>query len=184
LSATFADFEEEAFAAASIGRSTGGHRRRPRGGGQGPVPGVAEAVETDLRNMQVLFPLVKRLAPGLDMKALGAELRERIGEELDYEIEAQNQRAVARAWRGHPFVYVPEVDTRLSTRRVLVTELIVGRRFEEVKALDDEERDRYAEILFRFFFTTLMRLRRCSGDPHPGNYLLLDDGRSGSSTSG
>ena len=74
-------------------------------------PGVAEAVETDLRNLQVLLPLVKRLAPGLDVKALAAELRERIAEELDYEIEAQNHRAVERAWRGHPLAFVPPVDT-------------------------------------------------------------------------
>ena len=180
LSEHFADFEQEAFAAASIGQV---HRATTHDGRRVAVkvqyPGVAEAVETDLRNMQVLLPLVKRLAPGLDVKALAAELRERIGEELDYEIEAQNQRAVARAWRGHPFVRVPAVDTALSTRRVLVSELLTGRRFEEVKALGEAERDRFGEIVFRFFFGTLTRTRRCSGDPHPGNYLLLDDGRVG-----
>ena len=142
-------------------------------------PGVAEAVETDLRNLNLLLPLVKRLAPALDARALAAELRERIGEELDYEIEAQNHRAVARAWRGHPFVVVPRVHTDLSSRRVLVTDLLHGKRFEEVKRLDDAARDRFGEIIFRFFFGTLRQTRRCSGDPHPGNYLLLDDGRVG-----
>ena len=180
LSDSFAEFDEEAFAAASIGQV---HRATTLDGRRVAVkvqyPGVAEAVETDLRNMQVLFPLIKRLAPGLDVKALGAELRERISEELDYEIEAQNQRAVERAWRGHPFVFVPAVDTTLSSRRVLVTDLLDGKRFEEVKALPEAERDRFGEIIFRFFFTTLLRLRRCSGDPHPGNYLLLADGKVG-----
>jgi predicted unusual protein kinase regulating ubiquinone biosynthesis (AarF/ABC1/UbiB family) len=127
----------------------------------------------------MLLPLVKRLAPGLDVKALAAELTERIGEELDYEIEAQNHRAMARAWAGHPFVFVPPVDTRLSARRVLVTELLEGHRFEAVKAMDEATRDRVGEILFRFFFGTLTHLRRASGDPHPGNYLLLYDGRVG-----
>ena len=176
----FAEFEPEAFAAASIGQV---HRAVTRDGRAVAVkvqyPGVAEAVETDLRNLQVLIPLIKRLAPGLDVRALLAELRERIGEELDYEVEAQNHRAVARAWRGHPFVHVPAVDTGLSSRRVLVTELLVGRRFEAVKALGEAERDRFGEIVFRFFFGTLTRLRRASGDPHPGNYLLLDDDRVG-----
>ena len=74
-------------------------------------PGVAEAVDTDLRNAMMLLPLVKRLAPGLDAKALAAEMRERIGEELDYELEAQNQRRIERLLRGHPFVRVPRVDT-------------------------------------------------------------------------
>jgi predicted unusual protein kinase regulating ubiquinone biosynthesis (AarF/ABC1/UbiB family) len=176
----FASFEEDAFAAASIGQV---HRAVTHDGRRVAVkvqyPGIAEAVDTDLRNLNLLLPVVKRLAPGMDVKALAAELRERVSEELDYEIEAQNHRAVERAWRGHPFVFVPPVDTRLSSRRLLVTELLEGRRFEEVKALDDAQRDRFAEIVFRFFFGTLMHLRRCSGDPHPGNYLLLDDGRVG-----
>jgi predicted unusual protein kinase regulating ubiquinone biosynthesis (AarF/ABC1/UbiB family) len=180
LRAHFADFEEEAFAAASIGQV---HRARTRDGRAVAVkvqyPGVAEAVETDLRNLNLVFPLVKRLAPALDFRALAAELRERISEELDYEIEAQNHRAVERAWRGHPFVLVPRVETALSSRRVLVTELLEGLRFEEVKRLEEPARDRFGEIVFRFFFGTLLHTRRCSGDPHPGNYLLLDDGRVG-----
>jgi predicted unusual protein kinase regulating ubiquinone biosynthesis (AarF/ABC1/UbiB family) len=180
INAAFAEFEEEAFAAASIGQV---HRATTLDGRAVAVkiqyPGIAEAVETDLRNLQMLLPLVKRLAPGLDVKALAQELRERIGDELDYEVEAQNHRAMARAYRGHPFAYVPPVDTQLSHRRVLVTELLVGRRFEAVKALGEAERDRFAEIVFRFFFGTLNHLRRAAGDPHPGNYLLLDDGRVG-----
>ncbi len=180
LEDAFASFEEDAFAAASIGQV---HRAVTHDGRDVAVkvqyPGIAEAVDTDLRNLNLLLPIVKRLAPGMDVRALAAELRERIGEELDYEIEAQNQRAVARAWRGHPFVHVPAVDTKLSSRRLLVSELLVGRRFEDVKRLGDAERDRFGEIVFRFFFGTLLHLRRCSGDPHPGNYLLLDDGRVG-----
>jgi predicted unusual protein kinase regulating ubiquinone biosynthesis (AarF/ABC1/UbiB family) len=176
----FDDFEHEAFAAASIGQV---HRATTSDGRRVAVkiqyPGIAEAVETDLRNLQLLLPLVKRLAPGLDVKALAQELRERIGDELDYEVEAQNHRAMARAWRNHPFVLVPPVDTSRSRRRVLVTELIAGKRFEEVKRLDEAERDRFGEIVFRFFFGTLKHTRRASGDPHPGNYLLLDDGRVG-----
>jgi predicted unusual protein kinase regulating ubiquinone biosynthesis (AarF/ABC1/UbiB family) len=180
INQAFSDFEEEAFAAASIGQV---HRATTIDGRAVAVkiqyPGIAEAVETDLRNLQMLLPLVKRLAPGLDVKALAAELRERIAEELDYEIEAQNHRAVERGWRGHPFAFVPPVDTSLSSRRVLVTELIEGDRFEAVKELGNAERDRFAEIVFRFFFGTLAHLRRAAGDPHPGNYLLLGDGRVG-----
>jgi len=179
-SAIFADFEEEAFAAASIGQV---HRAVTRDGRSVAVkvqyPGVAEAVDTDLRNLTLLLPLVKRLAPGLDVKALYAELRERIAEELDYELEAQNQRAVARAHRGHPFAHVPEVHTELSSRRVLVSDLLAGARFEEVKQRDAATRDRFGEIVFRFYFGLVHHMGRVSGDPHPGNYLLLEDGRVG-----
>jgi predicted unusual protein kinase regulating ubiquinone biosynthesis (AarF/ABC1/UbiB family) len=180
VAAHFAEFEHEAFAAASIGQV---HRAVTLDGEAVAVkvqyPGMAEAVEIDLRNLGLLLPLVKRLAPGLDVRALAAELRERVAEELDYEIEAANHRSIARAWRGHPFAHVPAVHSSLSTRRVLVTELLEGRRFEDVKQLGARERDRFGEIVFRFFFGTLNHLGRASGDPHPGNYLLLDDGRVG-----
>jgi predicted unusual protein kinase regulating ubiquinone biosynthesis (AarF/ABC1/UbiB family) len=140
-------------------------------------PGVAEAVETDLRNAAMLLPLVRRLAPGIDVKSLFAELRERIAEELDYELEAQHQRRIERRFRGHPFIAVPRVHTDLSTRRVLVSDYVEGARFEEVRALDEARRDRYGEIVFRFFFGLLYHDRIALGDPHPGNYLLCPDDR-------
>jgi predicted unusual protein kinase regulating ubiquinone biosynthesis (AarF/ABC1/UbiB family) len=178
LQRVFRDFDEHAFAAASIGQV---HRATTIDGDDVAVkiqyPGVAEAVETDLRNAMMLLPLVKRLAPGLDAKALAAEMRERIGEELDYELEAQNQRRVGRLLRGHPFIRVPRIDTSLSTRRVLVSEYVEGERFEEVRRSDEVQRDRYGEIVFRFYFGLLYRDRIALGDPHPGNYLLCPDGR-------
>jgi predicted unusual protein kinase regulating ubiquinone biosynthesis (AarF/ABC1/UbiB family) len=106
-------------------------------------------------------------------------LRERIVEELDYELEAQNQRRIERLRRGHPFISVPAVNTELSTRRVLVSEYIEGERFGAVRRLDEQERDRYGEIVFRFYFGLLYRERIALGDPHPGNYLLRPDGGVG-----
>ena len=137
LGRVFSEFDERAFAAASIGQV---HRATTLDGDDVVVkvqyPGVAEAVDTDLRNAMLLLPLVKRLAPSLDATALASELRERIVEELDYELEAQNQRRIERLHRGHPFISVPAVDTDLSTRRVLVSEYIEGERFEAVRRLD------------------------------------------------
>ena len=98
-------------------------------------------------------------------------------EELDYEYEAQNQRTFSRAYRGHPFIYVPDVITRLSRRRVLVTEFVDGIGFEEVKQLDHEERSRFGEIVFRFCFGSIYHLQHFNADSHPGNYLLMGDGR-------
>lgn len=174
----FARFDATPIAAASIGQV---YRARLHDGREVAVkvqyPGVAEAVETDLRNAAVLLPLVKRLAPGLDAKAILGELRDRIGEELDYELEAQHHRRVARAFRDHPYILVPAVVTSMSTRRVLITEYVAGRGFEAVKRLPEPERDRFAETCFRFFYGLLRRERIAAGDPHPGNYLLADDGR-------
>ena len=98
-------------------------------------------------------------------------------EELDYEYEAQNHRTFARAYRGHPFIYVPDVITRLSHRRVLVTEWVDGVGFDEVKELPQDEQDRFGEIVFRFCFGSIYHLQHFNADAHPGNYILMDDGR-------
>jgi predicted unusual protein kinase regulating ubiquinone biosynthesis (AarF/ABC1/UbiB family) len=178
LDEIYSEIEEEAFAAASIGQV---HRAKLIDGRDVAVkiqyPGVAEALEADLANAGMLVRLAKALAPGLDAKAVAEELRERVLEELDYEYEAQNQRSFARGYRGHPFIYVPDVLTRLSHRRVLVTELVEGRGFEEVKQLGHEERSRFGEIVFRFCFGSIYHLLHFNADAHPGNYILMDDGR-------
>lgn len=178
VDSVFESIEPEAIAAASIGQV---HRGRLHDGRRVAVkiqyPGIAEALEADLRNAGVLMQLARTLAPGLDAKAVTSELRERILEELDYEYEAQNQRAFARAYRGHPFIYVPDVFTRLSRRKVLVTELVEGIGFEEIRNLDHEERSRFGEILFRGSFGSIYHLQHFNADPHPGNYILMDDGR-------
>ena len=107
---------EDAAAAASIGQV---HRAVLPDGRRVAVkiqyPGVAAAIAADMQNAGLILRLAKALAPGLDAKAAAEELRERVMEELDYELEAQNQRAFARGYRGHPFIHVPDVVTRLST---------------------------------------------------------------------
>ncbi|MCA1656416.1 MAG: AarF/ABC1/UbiB kinase family protein, partial [Actinobacteria bacterium] len=140
-------------------------------------PGVAEALEADLANAGMIVRLAKALAPGLDAGAIAKELRERVLEELDYEYEAQNHRTFARAYRGHPFIYVPDVITRLSHRRVLVTEYVEGYGFDEVREMNQETRDRFGEIVFRFCFGSIYHLQHFNADAHPGNYILMKDGR-------
>ena len=174
----FASIEEEAFAAASIGQV---HRATLRDGSRVAVkvqyPGIADALESDVANAGILVRLAKAVAPGLDAKAVAGELRERVLEELDYEYEAQNQRAFARAYDGHPFIHVPKVHSRLSRRRVLVSDYVEGEGFEEVKRLPQDERDIYGEIIFRFCFGSIYHLQHFNADTHPGNYLLMEDGR-------
>jgi predicted unusual protein kinase regulating ubiquinone biosynthesis (AarF/ABC1/UbiB family) len=178
LSDAFADFAEEPLAAASIGQV---HRATLHDGREVAVkvqyPGVKEAVKADLQNLGLALKLLARISPGLDTKEIAAEVRERITEELDYELEAANHRAVARAYRGHPFVVVPDVVTDLCRERVIVSEYVEGRRFEEIVGLALEERSRFGEILGRFYVNGPMRHRLLNGDPHPGNSLFLAGGR-------
>ena len=121
--------------------------------------------------------MARALAPGLDAREVTRELRDRVLEELDYEYEAQNQRSFARAYRDHPFIYVPDVITRLSRRRVLVTEFVEGINFDEILELDHVQRSRFGEIIFRGSFGSIYHLQHFNADPHPGNYLLMEDGR-------
>jgi predicted unusual protein kinase regulating ubiquinone biosynthesis (AarF/ABC1/UbiB family) len=178
LDEVFASFEQEPIAAASIGQV---YRATLHDGRDVAVkvqyPGVASAVRADMQNLGLIMRVVKRLTPGLDAKAVTEEIRLRIDEELDYELEAQNQRSLARIFRGHPFIVVPDVVTRLSRERVIVSEFVEGTGFEELKTRPQAERDRLGEIIFRFFMGCLYRHHEFSGDPHPGNFLLQADGR-------
>jgi len=178
LDDVFGSFEEEPIAAASIGQV---YRAQLHDGRDVAVkvqyPGVAAAVRADMQNLGLILRLMHRVAPGIDVKALAEEVRLRIFEELDYELEAQNQRSLARIYRRHPFIVVPDVITRLSHERVLVTEFVEGVKFEELKTYPQEDRDRLGEIIFRFFMGSLYRHRQFSGDPHPGNFMLMADGK-------
>jgi len=178
LEAIFASFDEEPVAAASIGQV---YRARLPDGREVAVkvqyPGVAQAVRADMQNLGMILRLMKQIAPGLDAKATAEEVRARIGDELDYELEAQNQRSLSRIFRGHPFIVVPGVLTELSREKVIVTEFVRGAGFDSIKERDQATRDRVGEIVFRFFFGCMYRHHQFSGDPHPGNFMLMDDGK-------
>jgi predicted unusual protein kinase regulating ubiquinone biosynthesis (AarF/ABC1/UbiB family) len=173
----FSEFEREPVAAASIGQV---YRARLNNGRQVAVkvqyPGIATAVRSDIKNLRLFAPAAQKVIPGIDLVSIIAEVEERVLEELDYELEAQNHRAFARHYRGHPFIRVPEVHTSLCSDMVLVTDWYDGLPLKAAEALDQQGRDAVAEIIFRFYMHGPHELLAFSGDPHPGNSLLLDDG--------
>ena len=177
----FVDFDPEPIAAASIGQV---HRAiiRTSDGGERAVavkvqyPGVAEAISSDLRNADMLGALLKQSFGGLDPSEMVDEIKLRLIDEVDYDLEAVNQRQFADYYRGHPFIRIPEVIDGYCTSRILTTELVDGHRWAEMLDQGQEVRDRVGEIIFRFVFRSLYRFGAFNGDPHPGNYLFHDDG--------
>lgn len=178
LERAFAEFEVEPIAAASIGQV---HRARLPDGREVAVkvqyPGIARAIKSDLANAGILYRMIGLMYPGLDPKPVVEELRGRIYEELDYLHEAQSQENFRQLYAGHPFFRIPEIVTEYSSARVLTSEFVSGRRFDEIAAEEQSVRNRYSEILYRFVFGTTLRFRAFNGDPHPGNYLFDDEGR-------
>jgi predicted unusual protein kinase regulating ubiquinone biosynthesis (AarF/ABC1/UbiB family) len=174
----FEEWDPVPLASASIGQV---HRAITRDGRAVAVkvqyPGVDEAISADLDNVDFLFTAMGMVFSALDPEPVVMELRERLLEELDYRLEATNQRLFADYYRGHPHIHVPDVVDELSTGRVLTTELAEGVRFDDVKSWSDEERNLAAETIYRFVFGGIYRLRVFNGDPHPGNYLFLPGGR-------
>jgi predicted unusual protein kinase regulating ubiquinone biosynthesis (AarF/ABC1/UbiB family) len=174
----FARWDPRPIAAASIGQV---HRAVTLDGRPVAVkvqyPGIAETIAADLRNVALLRRMLRITAPSQDVDALLTELRDRIGEELDYRREAASQRLMAAYYEGHPTIHVPGIVSELSTRRVVTSELSDGARFAELAGWSQHERDLAAETIYRFVFRSLYQARAFNADPHPGNYLFHRGGR-------
>jgi predicted unusual protein kinase regulating ubiquinone biosynthesis (AarF/ABC1/UbiB family) len=175
----FADFDDTPVASASIGQV---HKALWSDGRDVAVkiqyPGADEALRADLKTMQRMVGVVKQLVPGADVQGVVDELISRTEMELDYRLEADNQRAFAKAYQNHPHFVVPHIVA--SAPKVVIQEWIDGVPMSEIiRNGTAERRDLMGTRLAELTFDAPRRLEMMHGDAHPGNFMLLADGRMG-----
>jgi len=175
----FSHFDDTPVASASIGQV---HKAVWSDGREVAVkiqyPGADEALRADLKTMQRMVGLIKQLAPGADVQGVVDELIERTEMELDYRLEADNQRAFAKAYADHPHFTIPHVVA--SAPKVVIQEWIDGIPMAEIiRHGTRKQRDVIGTRLLELTFDAPRRVGLLHGDAHPGNFMLMPDGRMG-----
>ncbi len=176
----FAEFEPEAFAAASLGQV---HRALLPSGETVVVkiqyPGVEETVVQDLKNVRALLSTMAKIGRDvigqkIDASEVMRELEDRLREELDYVNEAANLTRFRRLFADDPEVEVPEPFAAFSSRRVLTMRALDGYPLQDILApgVDQGLKDWVATKYFRVLWRQVFEFGVLHTDPHPGNYLV------------
>jgi ubiquinone biosynthesis protein len=182
LDELFAEFGEEPVASASIGQV---HYARLPSGEEVAVkvqrPGIEEVIETDLTVLRQVAQVLERRIEWCHRAGLSQVMDEfaaNIRGELVYTNEGHNADRF-RANQGQDGIHIPLIYWSLTTNRVLTMELLRGRKISEqvAESLSPEERRAAAERLGHSLLQQVFVDGFFHGDPHPGNVLIMPDGR-------
>ena len=172
----FGSFDLQPAAAASLGQV---HRATTHDGQplacKLQYPDMASAVEADIRQLDVLFSVHRRMSPAVDTREILKEVSERVREELHYRREAQHAALYRHMLAEVPEVSVPDVHDDLTTERLLTMGWLEGRKLLDFKDADLETRNRIAVAMFKAWWVPFMRYGVIHGDPHLGNYTVRSD---------
>lgn len=140
-------------------------------------PSIAQALTSDLKNLEALHPMIALMAPGADTRGGVDEVVEHIAAELDYTREARNQDLFREMTAGWPRVVVPRVFHSHTARNVITMSFVDGRSLRDVSEHGDQAlRDSVGVSIFRFTLGLAMGRGVFNTDPHPGNYLVTREG--------
>ncbi len=172
----FASFDLKPAAAASLGQV---HRATAKDGTplacKLQYPDMQSAVEADLRQLELVFAIHRRMDPAIDTREIAKEIGERVREELDYEREAKHVRLYAEILADVPEVRVPEVFAGLSTRRLLTLRWLEGEKILSFVDASQAVRNRLAAAMFRAWWHPFSHYAVIHGDPHLGNYTVFSE---------
>lgn len=174
----FSQWNDEPLASASIGQV---HRAVMPDGRVVAVkvqhPGVAQALENDLKNAGLLEVVLATLGTRkFESKRILEEVRVRFREELDYRLEASRQKTFATIHAGDPTIRIPAIIDERSSRRVLTSDLVAGRSLDTARGAEESVRRAWCETLWRFEYKAILIGGLFNADPHPGNYFFQDNG--------
>ncbi len=185
IAEAYTRFDPEPLAAASIGQVHRAALIHPDTGVETEVavkvqyPSIAQAVGSDLKNIEALRPLAALLAPGADTRGGIAEVIANLAAELDYVLEARNIELFRPLCASHPDMVIPRSFATHAARNVLTLEFMPGRSIRDVSAdPDDALRSRVGVAIFKFGLGLALAHGVFNTDPHPGNYIVLADGRT------
>lgn len=175
----FAEWESDAFAAASVGQV---HRATTKTGDRVAVkvqyPDIDRAIENDLKSISMLETMIAPFGRKYHSKEAVDEIKSVFLAELDYRTEAENAESFRKMHRGDDEIVIPRVFHAYSTRRVLTCEMIGGEDYASFCArASPEERNATSATIWRFMFRSLFVHGWLYADPHPGNYRFLGGGR-------